>query len=69
MLTQARAAVSARISVRRATAQTRVRKTRRVAGTRHTEKEEEMLLDGIVVLVTLAMFLALIGFTFGCERL
>ncbi len=38
-------------------------------GTRRAEKEEERMLDVIVIVVSLVAFLALIGLTVGCERL
>jgi hypothetical protein len=37
--------------------------------TRRAEKEEERMLDVIVIVVSLVAFLALIGLTVGCERL
>jgi len=37
--------------------------------TRRAEKEEERMLDVLVIVVSLAAFLALIGLTVGCERL
>jgi hypothetical protein len=38
-------------------------------GTRRAEKEEERMLDVLVIVVSLVAFVALIGLTVGCERL